>query len=87
MEAFVCRLGRMPTPEEEARHNLKELWPEGVVLTADAASLHAASIQPGNRGRASLLEEVTLQTLQAQKLEICRKTLPTALIESQHGIC
>lgn len=54
------RLGRLPTLEEEARHNLKELWPEGVVLIADAATLHAAASHPGSQGRASLLEEVKL---------------------------
>ena len=59
------RLARLPTPEEEARHNVKELWPEGVIVTADAATLHAASELPSSTGKCSLLEEVkTPQGLQ-----------------------
>ena len=52
------RLGRRLTREEELKHNIKDVWPEGAVFIGDAATLHEAALTAGDSKR-SLLEEVS----------------------------
>lgn len=53
------RLRRRPTLQDERACPVKELWPEGVLVTASADVLHAAATSSGADGaNKTLLEEV-----------------------------
>lgn len=45
---------------------MKELWPEGMIITADAATLEAAAYHPSSSGSGTLLEEVCCCLLMRQ---------------------
>jgi len=65
LESSFCdvRYGRRLTREEELKHGVKDVWPEGAVFVGDAETLHAAGTASGGRGPRSLLEEVGSETL------------------------
>ncbi len=57
------RFGRRLTQQEELNHRVKEVWPEGVVIIADALTLHEASTTVAGSGPHSQLEEVSFKSV------------------------
>ncbi len=51
------------TQQEELNHRVKEVWPEGVVIIADALTLHEASTTVAGGATHSQLEEVSWESV------------------------
>lgn len=68
-----CRLRRRLTAEEEVKYKIKELWPNGIQLTADADTLHEAATTEPNPYGPTYLELVRMQvlTFESCKLSGC----------------